>query len=314
MIAVEFQGSVVRVKNVSALCAPPRTSVKRGTVRDFSAKSRKRLIDLMARLDLDGVRTVFLTLTFHATTEASECKAAFKRFRMWLHNHQPQASALWRVELQERGTPHYHLIVFNLPYIKQSKLQALWTRCTREDLSIIHIKLLKNKQHAMSYVSKYVAKHDAPAEGESDAEGETSFNHAPYWQGRHWGVVNAEAVPLAARRVAIVDDDELARYFWYYTSTKIKRAGENGRYSQTLYAKDAKEVFEYILKRGAHEVFGNIQDEFEYRGYDRPARIRIETFFAPTHTKHYDPDASYVKYMSDSGASQSYLTYEVAGL
>jgi hypothetical protein len=162
-----------------------------------------------------SARASFLTLTFHYSPTVSQSNVAFKRFRTWITRYFPEASFVWRRETQpQRGAIHFHLMCFNLPYIPQWFLQDTWTTFTGEDLSILHIKVMKNRKHGMAYIAKYVAKMPASV-------GITSLELSPYLHkpkkpsiGRCWGVINADALPFApVTRLACYDTD-LTRQFW----------------------------------------------------------------------------------------------------
>jgi hypothetical protein len=144
----------------TSLRANPTT--KRGAIRAFSRASRRRLIELFSRLEISKVRTTFLTLTFHAPPSADDAKRALKMFTMRLRREFPQMSGVWRLEPQQRGAWHFHILAFNMPYVDQNILQKSWTECTRERRSILHVQLVRfGKRQLMSYASKYMAKMSA---------------------------------------------------------------------------------------------------------------------------------------------------------
>jgi len=171
----------------------------------------------MARMDVSHVRTTFLTLTFSGTPSVDEALRAFKAFCMRFRRKFPQASAIWRKEPQKRGAWHFHLLTFNMPYWSQRQLQYAWECCTREEKSIVHLKLLRGgKRQAMAYVAKYLAKPDT-------ALSPTSLDNASYPHvegsgesdtGRFWGWLNRASLPYAVQRMVVVDDDELLKALW----------------------------------------------------------------------------------------------------
>jgi len=155
---------------------------------------------------------------------------------MRLRRKFPQASAIWRKEPQQRGAWHYHLIVMNMPYWSQREIQDVWTACTGEARSIVHIKLLRGgKRQAMHYVAKYLAKQEAAAVGS------TSLDNAPYQHdsqetsdddtGRFWGWINRKGLPFDIRRQLMIDDDDLIRRLWLTASAMTR-----GRAGQSLHA------------------------------------------------------------------------------
>lgn len=203
----------------------------RGKIVGFSPASRRRLLHLFARLDTRSVRCVFLTLTFQQMVLASEGKVAFRRFRERLRRRFPKTAFVWRMERQERGDIHFHLVLFNFPYVPQKTLQAWWMACTRETLSIVHVKLLRGRRRVFYYVSKYCAK--------SSGESTTSLDNNAYLHdkrtpeeiallnecldieaamppdqgdGRIWGVFQSWALPWAKFSAWAITDLDHALY------------------------------------------------------------------------------------------------------
>lgn len=153
------QGDLHKVAFVqSANCVTASGGGERGKIVGFSPASRRRLLHLFARLNPSRTRSVFLTLTFAAIPTTEDATRAFRRLKERIRRKFPRASFIWRKEPQERGSWHYHLILFNFPYVPQATLQKWWQECTREPLSIVHVKLLRGKRQAFYYVSKYCAK------------------------------------------------------------------------------------------------------------------------------------------------------------
>lgn len=218
MIVFEKQGGVIAAYDPDY--TPPRNphAPKRGKITDMSRKSRRALLLLLNRVDYSG-RVVFITLTFHGNPTLSQSNAAFKRFRAWFGYSYPGAAVIWRREQQPgRGAFHFHLLVYGMAFIPQNALQAIWTRCTGEDLSIVDIRLVHSRKHAMKYVSKYIAK--LP-----DEPGITSLELSPYLQkkekpsvGRAWGWINQEALPMAPVERIVIDDPDISASFWLAAS------------------------------------------------------------------------------------------------
>lgn len=204
MPTVEAQGSALIVHDgVRLQSRRHNPSSTRGTITRFTADSRRRLIERMARLNVDGVRTVFLTLTFSGVPSPDQAKAAYRRFIERLRRKFPQSSAIWRMEPQERKSPHFHLLLFNFPYMHHKLIARVWRKCTHERRSFVWVKKIEGgKRQCMYYISKYIAKREAPREAPSldnlaylHAEGEWTGD-----PGRMWGVFNGQKLPYAVRR------------------------------------------------------------------------------------------------------------------
>ena len=89
---------------------------RRRPISDFTHKSRQALLELVNSVDRDALkadRVRLVTLTYPAEfpgpREAKQhLRAVLARFnRQW-----PAASAIWKLEPQVRGAPHFHLLVF----------------------------------------------------------------------------------------------------------------------------------------------------------------------------------------------------------
>lgn len=192
-------------------------STKRGSIRTFSRASRRRLIELLSRMDITRVRTSFLTLTFAAAPTGDDAKRALKMFVMRLRRAYPEFSGVWRLEPQQRGAWHFHILAFNLPYIPQSDLQQSWSECTREKRSIVHVQLVRfGKRQLMSYASKYMAK---MSDGSTSLD-ERAYQHSPTEDernnpGRFWGYINRVKLPFAPLRRVHIHDVELEAQIFY---------------------------------------------------------------------------------------------------
>jgi len=158
LLFVQKQADVLEAKKLPTINRNPPTGGLRGVVSEFSRASRRRLIVKMERMELQKVRVTFVTLTFTACVSWDESRRALKMFLMRIRRQYPNTSGVWRLEHQERGAIHFHILFFKLPYIPQEELQKSWEECTREPKSIVHIKLIVNKRQTMFYVSKYIAK------------------------------------------------------------------------------------------------------------------------------------------------------------
>lgn len=248
MIAeLSAQGHVAQVRRVPLVARPQQGGGVRGAVTSFSRASRRRLVNLMARLDVRRVRTTFLTMTFADAPEPDEATAAFRRFLARLRRWFPEASAVWRRERQERGSFHYHMLWFNLPFIPQYWLQDTWTECTREVLSIVDVRLVRSHKHAMAYVSKYIAKTDTPPVSPSLENPAYLHVSADQSQGRAWGAVNREALPWGELVAVLTDDEEITEYF--FKAVRKLSHGRSGGSDQkaALYCDDAYEMVAWAV-------------------------------------------------------------------
>lgn len=221
IVAVEGQGSLLAVAYRGDAQRQQKGGAARGLVTEFSRNSRVRLLRKIARLDAGGA--VFITLTYGADYPTAKIakqhlRALLERFR----RAYPKMSAIWRLEFQKRGAPHFHLICFNLPFLPHKDLRRMWGQITiryasGDQLPFVRIEMIKSRRGVMFYAAKYVAKVDSSGEGSSSVyltsahictptckcsieEGEANEKLVDEnASGRFWGVHNQAALPFAAR-------------------------------------------------------------------------------------------------------------------
>jgi hypothetical protein len=268
-VSVSVQGHVLRVEVNGA--AVGSGGGDRGMITEFSHKSRLRLITLLNRLEFEGQDQLpkFMTLTMgdivHPRVAKKYLRVFLERIRRWA----PGASAVWRLEFQARGAPHFHLIWFGLPFLPFPRLQEMWGQVIGQDLPICRIEAIKTRNGVIYYASKYLAKVDSghgPASGGPSGDGDvdsTLFNYVPYLHadgeapgddgrsvGRFWGVFNRSRLPLASEYKA-----EQVFGDWFRTLTKLAASkwdgidadSENGF---TLFIEDSEHwlgIIEYLL-------------------------------------------------------------------
>lgn len=177
-------------------------SSKRGRITAFSEASRRRLRGFVHSLRRDAEST-FLTLTWHRfCPDPEEAKRALDTFLKRMRRRFPGASAVWKLEPQKRGFPHYHLLVYGLPFVPYEKLAAIWHECTQE-VSGQHRQSGVDVERSVhnddgklqSYLAKYMSKEmDGWPTEKLDGEKAEAWEHP----GRFWGVFNRDALPRAA--------------------------------------------------------------------------------------------------------------------
>jgi len=148
-------------------------------ITSFSHASRLRLLEKMASEDRE---CTFVTLTFGVDyPSARDAKKALEKLYKKVVYRCPEATFIWRIELQKRQAPHFHVLVYGLtfdyPFVKS------WIRL--KEVKNSHPKLSDLKKHSCKveklktqngvkfYAAKYCGKQD-------DLEGDI---------GRRWGVM-----------------------------------------------------------------------------------------------------------------------------
>jgi len=203
---IEAQGTLLAVAH--EWDAQPPKGGERGIVTRFSKASRRRLMKQMARLNAE--RAIFITLTYPESFPGpKQAKNDLRAFLERLRRRYPESSAIWRLEFQKRGAPHFHLILFGVRWFPFVTCRAWWANIIAEHvgdtLPFVRVEAIRSRRRLTYYVSKYAAK--VPAE-QSEA---ALFNNGAYLHvGRHWGVFNRKFLPQAPA-VYMVFTDQTVR-------------------------------------------------------------------------------------------------------
>lgn len=232
-LEMHFQGRYVKASLINQNKQPsPRT--KRSTISDFSSGSRGRLFDLFNQLEIKR-NAIFVTLTYtHLGTTASLAKRDLRAFFKRVERMFPKASVsgIWRMEFQERGAIHFHIVFFKLPYVAKEKVQEVWGEITNQVRPFTRIEMIYAHKKLINYVSKYVAKVNA-------AEEIGGFNPLTYLSaykkyhggsiGRVWGYLNKKELPFAPETII-----ELPLYFALFMRFRDMACNEYPRLKQNI--------------------------------------------------------------------------------
>jgi hypothetical protein len=250
----------------------------------------------MARFDLKNTirerPIVFITLTYgQKFPSPTETKAHLEAFKKRLLRFAPSSSALWRMEFQQRGAPHYHLIVFNLPYLPKDELARWWHEIVGDEYSdwskgyskppFTRLEAILSAKRAFSYVSKYIAKYNQLCEiSQSGEELETlpsedelelgGFNNDSYldaspngqeFVGRFWGIINREKLPFAELFIQVLPMTQAVKSAFFdfrrLMSKKWHRANKMGQnVGATIYAWDSSGQWWDVFYRILGEAIG----------------------------------------------------------
>ena len=161
---------------------------ERGDISGFSQSSRRRLIKKILRMESSRLSEGrFLTLTYHNEwpEDREDLKDQLNALLQSFRRRWPSMRYIWRVELQKRGAPHFHLMIWRAGGHEWEAMDEMrewlvetWQRisgCTSEAHAQYGVDLqrLQSWRKATAYVSKYVAK-------------STEIDSAPRL-GRRWG-------------------------------------------------------------------------------------------------------------------------------
>lgn len=236
-VHLEAQGHLFKV-SVPALPVDGKRSVgKRGKVKGFSRKSRKRLLEMCARLEPKGPVS-FITLTYPdpIPTSQEECKRHRVAFEKRLQRRFPRCATIWRYDTESSGqrehNPHFHLLAFNLPYIPKEKIKRWWSEVIGRPDPFTRVEVVKSWRAGIKYIAKYIAKESIDITPECDQVcGTSGLDYMPYldatgeqeepdhaWTGRVWGIVGRVYLPFAALQVVSV-----AFGSWFYDLRRSAR-------------------------------------------------------------------------------------------
>lgn len=116
-------------------------------------KKIRRIIN--ANTNQYGQRTKFITFTFRENeTNLKKANEEWQLFCKKMRYRYGKLKYIAVVEFQKRGAIHYHVLYFNLPYIKdiKTKLGKTWGK------GFINIKTLSEVRNVGAYVCKYLRK------------------------------------------------------------------------------------------------------------------------------------------------------------
>lgn len=152
---------------------------RRGEVQEFSRRSRSRLLERLARMDIAAMMSrfaaLFVTLTYPADyPSARSSKEHFAAIRRRLERQYGKAAAVWRLGIQARGAPHYHVLIFGVPWIDARWLRQSWMEVIDYDGTgqvQVNIQRADSPKRVAAYVAKYEGKMEAPGGPPPDASG-----------------------------------------------------------------------------------------------------------------------------------------------
>jgi hypothetical protein len=218
----------------------------RGEISGFSRESKQRLLERLIRLDL-GRDWFFLTLTY--ADEWSRDSKVWKKDLNTFHSALVReygggfGGAIWRLERQKRGAPHFHLLIHFVDGRPQTELQRwvreTWTRIlgkpqnanwVRTQVQRVEIRPNGGVGKLLNYLSKYLGKIDAG--GWIDPTTGEILNTGRVWG--QWGtlpyVVPSEVV-------------EVSPFEWVILARRVRRWGKKSKYLRSLTADRLTGVF-----------------------------------------------------------------------
>jgi hypothetical protein len=166
----------------------------------------QKVVDYVAMLARFAM--LFVTVTYPADyPSAQSSKQHLFMLRRRFERKFGERYIVWRLGMQRRGAPHYHFLVFGVPWLSVNWLRENWKDIIAYDgpeRLEVDVQAVRSPKQAQSYVARYEAKEDDPdaADPTSEAEGggvggedAVQLDPVPYlaaqetWDrpGRFWG-------------------------------------------------------------------------------------------------------------------------------
>lgn len=166
--------------------------VKRGKIRGFSANSVQRLKKTIIEKWVPDSQVVGITLTLPWRKEFPGLDSAFRdsvhRFSIAFKRAYPNSACIYRVELQERGMPHLHMICFfgKGDRFLSDEIVVMWWKHGFMDIrdgkmagyvrkGVKCEPLNENASRLVMYICDHTSKRKQAQLG---------------WKGRQWGIIN----------------------------------------------------------------------------------------------------------------------------
>jgi len=286
IVQVEAQGHLLKAHVPGAAGVPPWGGGIRGSVTRFSRASRKRLLELFARLRPD-CKPLFIDLTFPdgggrfkqdqyqsgTLPSQQETYQLFRAFVKRLERAYPgrDIAVLWRFEKESSGqreyNPHVHCVVFGVGFIPVESVRTMWCEIIGATFARVGISAPVTWYGRMWYLSKrvaYIAKGEPPREIESYADehgdGSEAFlvngayravgESETQGSGRYWGVLGRENLPFApVARFEV----KLGPWFWDWkrSARRFWRGVNDARYHGfTLFTQNVARWIELAVYSG----------------------------------------------------------------
>jgi hypothetical protein len=172
----------------------------RGAVAGFTKASRHRMLQFLQTIDREKCgMPLFVTLTYPGEWPGDPRR--WKRdLDVWLARLKRAhlaAWAVWRLEPQRRGAPHYHLLVFGLQMLAKEWLSRTWFEVVgsgddRHLRAGTQVQRVESWRRVIGYAAKYLAK---------------EVSELPKaWRngvGRWWGIHRRKLAPREAMEVEL---------------------------------------------------------------------------------------------------------------
>lgn len=193
---VQLYQNMLKVK-VTSIQPPHLVGIKRGSVSlEFGGKMRKRFLDRFNAWHVPNKNMYFIHLTYPNEYDEDwhTWKLHLKIFKDKLKRMFPEAQGWWKLELQRRGAPHFHMVVDLMKRCRVKRFRqwvdACWAQIAHSldqygGKYACRVETVFSVRHARNYVCKYMSKLSfAPVDEHGEVKDSSNMRDT---MGRLWG-------------------------------------------------------------------------------------------------------------------------------
>lgn len=259
-----------------------RIGSKRGEIKEYTPRSRRRFMERVFSVDWRKIpkeRIFFVRLSYHSIPkDGREVKRHLDNFRKAMDEYFGDYGFVWKMEFQQRGAVHFHLILIINSVPKEwgnievgstiflvrlrSFVDKVWNRVTGEDELHLRygcrVERARSKNGVISYTLAYAGKFGEGKEYQHKVpEGTVGW-------GRFWGIVHREVFAVEWETIKVPEEvfHMARRVMIGYFRSRGRKFRVFHRYSGLwLIVADARAFLDrldgylwdrYIYHRGAH--------------------------------------------------------------
>lgn len=231
---VQIYRNMLKVR-VPSKQPPHLANIRRGSVGlEFSGKMRKRFLDRFNAWHVPNENMYFLHLTYPSEYDQDwhTWKLHLKVFKHHLMRKFPKCEGWWKLELQRRGAPHFHMVIDlrQKCAVKRFRawVDACWARIAHSldqygGRYACRVETVTSVRHARNYVCKYMSKLSyAPVDEHGEVMDSSNMRDT---MGRMWGRIGK---PNCEIEDSVQVDVESVTWLRLQFALRLKRQGARG--------------------------------------------------------------------------------------
>lgn len=242
-VEVSPQGDYISLRSTGRVTASSKS--ERGVIAGFSFRSRSRLMKKIAQLKRHHL-PVFVTLTYPSVfpKDFEEYKYHVHKFLVYLFREFPGAGVIWKLEFQDRGAAHFHLLIWGVPLdVLMNYVPGSWYKIAGGgDINHLYwhqgllgngnkhcVQAVRSWRGVKSYAAKYMGKLDERIEN----------------TGRFWGIRGKVPFsPLLQFSMSMSAALEFRRYVARHVGVRFYRFG----FWTASYHPDYLRLINYVIE------------------------------------------------------------------